>query len=100
MSKEDSRFFLTFIGEMVQITMNISSRVEASSDEGTMFEEGPLRLQGFLLDEDDKFYYLGGSPDHVTDAIKKVAVKHIRIVPLRTKADEIFDGMEPEGGVN
>lgn len=100
MSKEESRFFLTFIGEMVMITTDIATKAEMTSEEGTMYEEGPLRLQGFLLDEDDKFYYLGGSPDNVTDAIKKIAVKHIKIIPARTQADDIFDGMEPEGSVN
>lgn len=96
----ETTFFLTFVGEYVQITTNIISKTEALSEESTVIEEGPLRLQAYLLDEDESWYYIGGSPDQVTDAIKKVAVKHIRIVPMRSEVDIIFDGMEPEGGVN
>jgi hypothetical protein len=100
MSKQHSRFFLTFVGEMVQLTTDLPSRLEVTSDEGSYIEETSLTLQGFLLDEDLKYYYLGESPDHVTEVVKKVSVKRIRIVPVRTKADEMFDKMEPEGGVN
>lgn len=100
MSNEESRFFLTFIGEYVQLTLKISAKTEAQTEDATVLEEGPIVLQGFLLDEDKKYYYLGGSPDHVTDAIKKVTVARVRIVEVRTKADDIFDAMETEGGIN
>lgn len=98
---DKSLFFLTFIGEYVQIKLDLSSKMHAESNEGLVTEEGPLTLQGYLLDMDKNFYYLGGSPGSVTDAVKKIAVKHIRIVPVeqpKTIFDDILDSAIPGQG--
>lgn len=62
-------FFLTFIGEYVEIV-------------GSFFyqdKEVPISAIGYLLDMDDTWYFLGESPDEIVHAIKKDAVKHIQV---------------------
>lgn len=92
MSKEEfTLFFNTFVGEFVQITTGMMTKEQIDTEQGSAIAEGPVILGGYLLDEDDKYYYLGPTPDGITDAIKKVTVKHIQIIPPKSKYDEIMD---------
>ena len=94
---EESLFFLTFIGEYVQVTSNLMTKKQIETDEGVGILETPITIVGYLLDEDDKYYYMGGRPDSVSDAIKKTSVKMIQIVEFKTELDEVLDSMgEPE----
>lgn len=63
-------FFLTFIGELVEIA---GSFYHGDS-------EAAIKIAGFVLDADDEFYYLGDSPDEITQAIRRDRVIYIQIM--------------------
>lgn len=95
--QEESLFFLTFIGEFVEVTTNLMVKSQIETEEGTGISESPITIRGYLLDEDNKYYYMGGRPDAVSNAIKKTSVKLIEIVEPKTQLDEVLDSMgEPE----
>lgn len=63
-------FFLTFIGELVEIS---GSFVDTNT-------KAVLKLIGFVLDADDEFYYLGDTPEEITQAIRRDKVFYIQIL--------------------
>lgn len=88
-----SYFFRTFIGEYVQVTTDMKASEQVSNEDGSVFRESPLVFEGFLLDEDKDFYFLGMSPDEVQHAVKKICVKHISIVPTRSIYDDLLESL-------
>ena len=73
------------------------TKSQIETEEGTGISESPITITGYLLDEDDKYYYMGGRPDSITNAIKKASVKLIEIVEMKTHMDEMLDAIgEPE----
>lgn len=80
-------FLLTFIGEYVQVISNFI--LNTAGSEGV--EESPLILEGYLLDMDDEFLYIGDSANDISRAIKKETVVFIQVV---NNEDNIFNLME------
>lgn len=78
-------FFLTFVGEFVEI---VGSTL---SGDGTAIV--PLVVTGFLLDLDDKFYYLSDDGMSVKRAIKITDLKAIEIVETKTHFDQMLDNV-------
>jgi len=56
--------------------------------------EEPIMFQGFLLDADDDFYFLGSTPNEVCSAIKKDELGSIHIASNYSVYDEVLDQME------
>lgn len=73
-------FFTNFVGELVEIMTNRISVVTTQTEEGTETGEYPWAITGYLLDEDENFYYIGKSPTEVNSAIKKEIVLGVTIV--------------------
>lgn len=93
----DNLFFNIFAGELVQITTDVRIKTVADSEEGSTISEFPVTIQGYLLDQDLMYYYLGESPGAVSTAITITSVKAITIVESKTEFDEILDDMpEPK----
>ena len=81
-------FFLTFIGEFVEVA-------------GSFFHgevEVPIRIQGYILDSDDQFYFLGDTPEEISSAIRKTSVVYIEIVEDNPMKDALRD-WEPDSEV-
>lgn len=79
-------FHQNFVGEHVQV---ITSHLIADST--------TISADGYLLDEDEEFYYLGAGPDEVAMAIRKQDVVLISI--LRNVESLIdFSTYDEEGG--
>lgn len=72
-------FFNSFVGELVEIMTNRMSTVITQTEEGTETGEYPWAITGYLLDEDENFYYIGRSPTEVSSAIKKEIVIGVTI---------------------
>lgn len=64
-----------------------------------MTEEGPypipqqLLFEGFLLEEDDEFYYLGNSKE-VDKSVKKEIVVSAEVQEPKTLGDHLLDSLE------
>ena len=89
-------FFTTFAGEYVKIitTVIISETIE--TEEGIATSESPLTVEGFLLDFDDTFFYLGAGPEQVSHAVNKETVSVVQTgVEVKDVGiyDEILESM-------
>ena len=92
-SQADNLFFLTFNGEYVEILANMD----------TGKENYPLVIEGYLLDQDDEYYYIGKSNNDITNAIKKIFVVNIAIVEKKSIYHQVLDGIsapETESEIN
>lgn len=77
-------FFLTFIGEFVEIV-------------GSFFHEKvevPINIQGYILDTDNNYYYIGDSPEEITSAIRKDSVIYIQILKNVDPLEEVLRDWE------
>lgn len=93
-TEADDRLFLTFAGEYVTIMtrQNISEAIE--TEVGLANASTPFTFNGYLLDFDSKFYYLGDSPDQVTTAIatnEVVLMQEVRQLDVYDKLLETTD---------
>ena len=52
-------FFLSFIGEVVSITTTLKASETLQLDEEVVQVDMPNTFEGYLLDVDDEYYYLG-----------------------------------------
>lgn len=62
-----TQLFLYFAGEYVQVMTNLTSAVPISDGD---FIEAPYIVEGFLVDMDDLFVYIGNKPDTIGQAIR------------------------------
>jgi hypothetical protein len=63
-------FFLTFIGELVEVA-------------GSFYHENvevPITIQGYILDTDKDYYFMGDTPEEITRAIRKDSVIYIQVI--------------------
>jgi hypothetical protein len=86
-------FFLSFIGEYVTIILKREAKVLHQTEEGYIEETVPMTVNGYLLDMDDEYYFIGESPNNISRAILKKEVVYIEIVQVKTVYDEILDTM-------
>ena len=77
--KMKNKLFKLFEGLYVSILTKMV--VERSTSNGEMMEivKTPISVTGFLLDADDKFYYLGHSPDLISQAVPHSEVAHVEL---------------------
>ena len=81
--KTSELFKVTFIGEMVEIIV--------TSETGN---KGQLIIQGYLLDYDEDYYYIGEHPLAVTSALKRSLVGFINIIEPVDPNLEILHNMD------
>lgn len=88
-----SLFESTFIGESVRIITNKEITESIQSEEEIKDITSSMVLYGVLLDKDDMYYYLGNSPEEVSQAIKISDVSIIQIEEIVDEFTEILDNM-------
>lgn len=77
-------FFLTFIGELVEI---IGTLTDAQ-------KEVSIKIVGYILDVDKEFLYLGDTPEFINRAIKRNKVDLIEIINVEQEFTEILENLE------
>jgi hypothetical protein len=99
--EKNSRFFLTFAGEVVLINLKHFLQTQEATEEGTVMSQEPMGVMGYLLDEDDDYYFLGENDQEANQAVKKADVLHVSVVdPLEImKMDGSMPDI-PEGELN
>lgn len=85
----NSVFFDTFIGEYVEIVLKLKNKTIVSSPEETVERIGYVSFNGFLLDIDDVYYYIG---ETTTQIYRAVAIKDVVSISI--------DSIEPESVLN
>ena len=92
--KNNDLFFMTFVGEFVSILSTMDKTAMVQTEEGIVEESIPLVFQGYMLDMDDEYYYLGETQREVNRAIKKTSVNAIEIADQHDEFSEILDKAE------
>ena len=82
--EENTIFFQAFMGEYVEIAGSFVHENESMS----------IRIEGYLLAQDDNFFFLGKNPDEITHAIKKSNIVLIQTVTMENEYTEILNNME------
>lgn len=87
---EPGAFFLSFVGEYVQIITNVKFS-SAGSKQNSM----PLIIEGVVLDADDDYIYLSRDGDEIGQALKNDVVVYVQIMgeaePIATFFDDLPD---------
>lgn len=90
---EPSAFFLSFVGEMVQIITNMqftgAPGIKGASEDTSL----PLIIEGFVLDADDQYVYLSPDGIEIKQAVKANHIVYIQILDSSDEATELLDSL-------
>jgi hypothetical protein len=92
--KTNEVFFLTFVGEFVSLLTSMVRTESVTAEEGTVEETIPLVFQGYLLDADDDFFYLGDTPNEVNKVVKRAVVNALEITRQKDSFSDILDNVD------
>lgn len=101
MNGTSRRLFDFFVGDIVSIILDqqVEHTIEKTNSVQTM--KSPLSVQGYVLDMDDEYVYLGHSPDQISQAVKIDFIVHIETAkeenPINKILNEIDTPDKPEG---
>lgn len=93
-------FFLTFIGERVVLASKIKLSEVVQKEDEVSSSEVPIMFEGFLLDMDEHYYYLGTTPEAISDAIVREDIFHISIDQPVNPLREALRNVEIKGEIN
>lgn len=92
-------FVLAFMGEFVNVITDIMIVEYVQSESQTLEQNAPMVAQGYLLDADGTFLYLGENPLEVTQAVARNRITMVRVERKKSKFEEMLDDMgDPERG--
>lgn len=97
--ESNSILFEVFCGEAVTIMINRDVEQTEQNETTIKTLKTSLSVQGYLIEVDDEYLYLGYDPEIISQAVKKESIVHIEsmIDPL----DEItMEGSKSDGGLN
>jgi hypothetical protein len=96
MKKSNSVFLNVFVSEFVEIVsdLNITTSITVNEEGQTQPVQMPLTVSGFVMDTDDSFVYLSQDGENINQAIPLKDVKHIAIVDVAAKEQQILDSVE------
>lgn len=94
--KRSNLFFQTFIGEYVNVTINleVTSSINLSEDGHAHEIRIPLTITGFMMDFDGEFIYLSPDGKDVNQAFLKSDLKHIEILKIKDEMEQALDDVE------
>lgn len=100
--KEDLRdsevFLLSFIGEKVQILTDFVLKTQQVSEDSdgslTDYSVGqPLIVEGYMLDSDTNYVYLGPTANQVGQAIRKERIVFIQVLEEEDVLSELINSL-------
>lgn len=92
-----SLFYLTFVGELVQLTTELIVKDHKQTEDEVEISEKPVGFVGYLLDEDSSYYYIGDNPQEITTAVRKTKVVSVEPVKIQTPLEALLDQIpDPE----
>jgi hypothetical protein len=89
--EEIDTFVLAFMGEFVSVITDIMIVEYNQTEVQTLEQNAPMVTQGFLLDTDSKFLYLGENPLEVTQAVSKNRITMVRIDRKKSRYEEMLE---------
>lgn len=79
-------FFTTFFGQYIEM-MAVLESSEVTS--GVL----PMVTQSYMVDADEEYYYLGSNPIEIESAVKRNAVRYIKIIEELTEEQQLLKDM-------
>lgn len=80
---EPSAFFLSFVGEYVQVVTSFQMLTEENPDVSL-----PLIIEGIIMDADDTYIYMGSEVDGIKQAVR---CEYVVFVQQLNKAADLED---------
>jgi general stress protein 26 len=74
-----NRVFESFAGEFVVILLNKDTRQTVEMEGRLQIVHSPAIIEGYLIDEDDEYYYIGHSPKSFNQVINKKYIVHMEL---------------------
>lgn len=87
-------FFATFIGEKVEIVANFYQDYLEETEDRRISNHSPASIQGFILDVDPEFVYMGKNPHEVSMCLKRTSVLYIEVVVEKSPYDEMLENLD------
>lgn len=86
-----NRIFEIFAGERVILMTKLMVSEKTASEVREVQKDTPLSIEGYLLDYDDKYYYLGHTDKEVTSAVAIPQILLIQQIGIEDPYSEFFD---------
>ena len=84
-----------FTGEFVSIVLNKDEKNSVAIGDTIRPVQKPMIVLGFMIEEDDHYFFLGHDPDLICIAVKKNQVVVIEVAdPNEQMAHELNDAVE------
>lgn len=85
-----------FFHEYVQITLNVTLKKTRYTDSDQTEYTQPFAMQGYLLDENEDYLFLGDDLEAVTFYVNKTNVAYVEVIVKKDKYDDMIDGATEE----
>jgi len=85
---EPSAFFLSFVGEYVQVITTFQMLTEENPDMVL-----PLIVEGVIMDADDTYIYMGSEEDGIKQAIRSEYVVFVQQLEKASELEELFSSV-------
>lgn len=90
-------FFANFIGVRVEVVADFYQNYQEETAESRITNHAPASIQGYILDVDNEFVYLGKNPHEVSMCLKRPKVLYIEVIgeprEERSPYDELLDSL-------
>ena len=90
----NTELYLAFIGEFVEMATNVIVSRSEQNEDSVITSNEPLSIQGYLLDIDDEFYYIGSTPDGMSAVIRRENVMLMTITEEENLLEDILNSMD------
>jgi hypothetical protein len=88
---EPSSFFLSFVGEYVQIITNMQFTGAPGMSGAPRDAVLPLVIEGYVLDSDDSYTYLSPDGVEIRQAVSNSVIVYVQVLQ---QADEVTELLE------
>lgn len=87
--KKLDQLFKLFAGDFIQLVLDKDLETSVQNEESITRQKSPIVMEGYLVDEDDVYLFLGQEPDQINQAVKKEYIIHIEIASEEEVVSEI-----------
>jgi hypothetical protein len=103
-----NRVFENFAGEYITILLNKDTKQTIEIDGRLQIIQSPALIQGYLIDEDDEYYYIGHNESSFNQVVNKRYIVHIELGNSETEEeqqdlellDSLVDVPDEDTGIN
>jgi hypothetical protein len=84
-----NRVFENFAGEYITILLTKDTKQTVEIDGRLQIVQSPALIEGFLIDEDDEYYYIGHNNKSFNQVVNKRYIVHIELSSSEKEEEEM-----------